>query len=120
MTQPIVDQGIFRRLADCPTPWPCFVIAVRDEILEKHSKVIARLLQTINRETAKFKQIPGIEKLLAQRFGQKTRDLLEWLSLTEWSDQPLTEEMLNNVQNQLLQLGLIDKKSTFAQMVEPV
>ncbi len=120
MTQPLVDQGIFRRLADCPTPWPCFVIAVRDEILEKHSDVIARLLQTINRETAKFKQIAGIEKILAQRFGQKTRDLLEWLSLTEWSDQLLTEEMLNNVQNQLLQLGLIDKKSTFAQMVEPV
>lgn len=120
MTQPLVDQGIFRRLADCPTPWPCFVIAVRDEILEKHYESVARLLQTINRETAKFKQIPGIENVLAQRFGQKTQDLLEWLSLTEWSNQPLTEEMLNNVQNQLLQLGLIDKKSTFAQMVRPV
>lgn len=120
MTQPLVDQGIFRRLADCPTPWPCFVIAVRDEVLEQHPEVIARLLQTINRETAKFKQIPGIENVLAQRFGQKKQDLLEWLSLTEWSDQPLTEEMLNNVQNQLLQLGLIDKKSNFAQMVRPV
>lgn len=117
MTQPLVDQGIFRRLADCPTPWPCFVIAARNEVLEQHPKLIHNLLQTINRETAKFKQISGIEEILAQRFGQKKHDLLEWLSLTEWSDQPLTEEMLNKVQNQLLQLGLIDKKSTFAQMV---
>jgi hypothetical protein len=30
-----VDKGIFRRIGDCPTPWPCFVIAVR-EILEKN------------------------------------------------------------------------------------
>ncbi|HOZ74051.1 MAG TPA: ABC transporter substrate-binding protein, partial [Flavobacterium sp.] len=87
------------------------------EVLEQHPKLIHNLLQTINRETAKFKQISGIEEILVQRFGQKKHDLLEWLSLTEWSDQPLTEEMLNKVQNQLLQLGLIDKKSTFAQMV---
>jgi len=33
MTKPLVDQGIFRRLADCPTPWPCFVIAVRHTFL---------------------------------------------------------------------------------------
>ena len=117
MTQPLVDRGIFRRLADCPTPWPCFVIAARSEVLEQHPKLIHNLLQTINGETAKFKQISGIEEILAQRFGQKKHDLLEWLSLTECSDQPLTEEMLNKVQNQLLQLGLIDKKSTFAQMV---
>jgi ABC-type nitrate/sulfonate/bicarbonate transport system substrate-binding protein len=73
MTQPLVDRGIFRRLADCPTPWPCFVIAARSEVLEQHPKLIHNLLQTINRETAKFKQISGIEEILAQRFGQKTR-----------------------------------------------
>ena len=35
MTQPIVDQGIFRKITDFPSPWPCFVIAVRNEFLEK-------------------------------------------------------------------------------------
>lgn len=34
MTKPLVDKNIFRRVADCPTPWPCFVIAVREEILK--------------------------------------------------------------------------------------
>jgi ABC-type nitrate/sulfonate/bicarbonate transport system substrate-binding protein len=120
MTKPLVDQGIFRRIADCPTPWPCFVIAVRDEILEKHPREIAQLLQIINAKTANFKAIPGIEKVLAERFGQKTEDLLEWLSLTEWSHKPFSEEMLNKVEIQLFSLGLIDKKSTFAQMVKPV
>jgi hypothetical protein len=40
MTKPLVDKGIFRRIGDCPTPWPCFVIAVRDEILEKYPEAI--------------------------------------------------------------------------------
>ena len=35
-TKPLVDSGIFRRIDDCPTPWPCFVIAVRNEVLEKN------------------------------------------------------------------------------------
>ena len=30
MTKPLVDKGIFRKIADCPTPWPCFVIAARN------------------------------------------------------------------------------------------
>jgi hypothetical protein len=33
MTKPLVDKGIFRRY-DRPTPWPCFVIAVREDVLE--------------------------------------------------------------------------------------
>ena len=48
MTQPLVDKGIFRRIADCPTPWPCFVIAVRNEVLENHPKVIDQILDIIN------------------------------------------------------------------------
>ena len=28
MTQPLVDKGIFRRIGECPTPWPCFVFAI--------------------------------------------------------------------------------------------
>jgi ABC-type nitrate/sulfonate/bicarbonate transport system substrate-binding protein len=51
MTKPLVDKGIFRRIGDCPTPWPCFVIAVRDEILEKYPEAIKSILNTINETT---------------------------------------------------------------------
>jgi hypothetical protein len=48
MTKPLVDQGIFRRIADCPT-WPCFVIAVRNTILERHPEIIKTILEVINK-----------------------------------------------------------------------
>ena len=30
-TKPLVDTNTFRHIGDCPSPWPCFVIAVREE-----------------------------------------------------------------------------------------
>lgn len=116
MTKPLVDKGIFRRVADCPTPWPCFVIAVRNEFLKKNQNAINDLLEIINRKTKSFKQIENIGTMLAERYHQKETDILEWLSLTEWSQEKLDEKTLNKVQNQLLELGLIDKKGNFAEM----
>ncbi|MBA0883769.1 substrate-binding domain-containing protein [Flavobacterium undicola] len=120
MTKPLVDKGIFRKIADCPTPWPCFVIAVRDEISEKEPEAIQKILNIINKKTASFKSIPNIDSILAQKYHQKTADIQEWLSLTEWSQRQLSKEMLNNIQNQLLELKIIDKIGTFDEIVKTV
>ena len=120
MTKPLVDKGIFRKIADCPTPWPCFVIAVRDEILEKEPEAIQKILNTINKTTASFKTIPEIDAVLAQKYHQKIEDIQEWLSITEWSQEQLSKEMLNNIQNQLLELKIIDKIGTFDEIVKTV
>jgi ABC-type nitrate/sulfonate/bicarbonate transport system substrate-binding protein len=120
MTKPLVDKGIFRRIADCPTPWSCFVIAVRDEILKKHPNTIAQILEVINLTTQEFKDIPSIDKTLASKYHQKIDDINEWLSLTEWSQKPLSENVLNKIQNQLFDLKIIEKKGTFAEIVKTV
>ncbi|WP_035672433.1 substrate-binding domain-containing protein [Flavobacterium sp. 83] len=120
MTKPLVDKGIFRRIADCPTPWPCFVIAVRNEVLEKNPKIISKIVEIINKTTQEFKDIPSIDKTLASNYNQKIDDIQEWLSLTQWSQRTLTEEVLNKIQNQLFQLKIIDKKGTFDAIVKTV
>ncbi|WP_338648539.1 substrate-binding domain-containing protein [Flavobacterium sp. KS-LB2] len=120
MTKPLVDKGIFRRIADCPTPWPCFVIAVREEVLEINPVLISKILAIINQTTEDFKDIPSIDKTLALKYHQKIEDIQEWLSLTQWSQKPLYAEMLNKVQNQLFQLKIIDKKGTFEDIVKTV
>ena len=116
MTKPLVDQGIFRRLDDCLTPWPSFVIVATDKLLKENPEVVQKVLEIINTKTATFKEIPGINATLATRFNQKTEDIEDWISRTEWSQEPIDTDMLNNVQNQLLEFGIIDKKGTFAQL----
>ncbi|RZJ72780.1 substrate-binding domain-containing protein [Flavobacterium sp.] len=117
MTKPLVDKGIFRRIDDCPTPWPCFVIAVRSEILENNSEIIETLLSVINQKTSAFKQIPDIDVLLSRRYHQKQEDIQQWLALTQWSQANFSEPVLNKIQNQLADLGIIAKKGTFADIV---
>ncbi|UMY64971.1 MULTISPECIES: substrate-binding domain-containing protein [unclassified Flavobacterium] len=119
MTKPLVDNGTFRRLGDCPTPWPCFVIAVREECLENDPDAIRTLLATINDVTKTFKEIPGVDELVAQRFHQKIDDIREWLSLTQWSQKPFTEEMLNNVQIKLWKLSVVPELGTFTKIAWP-
>ena len=109
MTQPLVDQGIFRRIADCPTPWPCFVIAVRNEILEENPRVIEQILEIINTTTEEFKMIPSIDRTLAAKYNQKVEAIQEWLQLTRWSQKQMNTATLNKIMEQLLRLQLIDK-----------
>ena len=118
MTKPLVDQGIFRKIADCPTPWPCFVIAVRNEFLEKNRKEVQEILKIINNTTSKFKDIPFINETLATRYNLKIEDIKEWLSITNWSQKNLDSETLNKIQNQLLELKIIDKKLTFETIIK--
>jgi ABC-type nitrate/sulfonate/bicarbonate transport system substrate-binding protein len=120
MTQPLVDKGVFRRVADCPTPWPCFVIAVRNEFLENNSQTVALLLEIINNTTIEFKEIPSIDRTLASKYHQQLKDIQSWLSLTKWAQKPLEEKVLNKIQNQLFDLKIIEKKGTFAEIVKAV
>jgi ABC-type nitrate/sulfonate/bicarbonate transport system substrate-binding protein len=110
MTQPLVDKGIFRRIADCPTPWPCFVIAVRNEVLEQHPKIIEQILDIINTTTEEFKLIPSIDRTLASNYNQKVEAIQEWLKLTRWSQKQMTNQTLDKIMEQLLKLQIIDKK----------
>ena len=109
-TKPIVDAGIFRRLEDCPTPWPCFVIAATESFLLKNKEVLRHILEVINLYTTEFKLIPSIDRTLSNKYGQQLEDVREWLSLTQWSQSQLSAEAIENVQDYLYKLDLISHK----------
>ncbi len=107
MTQPLVDQSIFRRLGVCPTPWPSFVIAGRKDFVESNTHIIDQVLEIINTTTSEFKYIPSIDRNLASKYDQKLDDIQQWLQLTTWSQKQIKKDTLTKVQNQLLELNLI-------------
>ena len=117
-TKPIVDDRVFRRISNCPTPWPCFVIAVREAFLESNLEDVKTILDTINNTTEKFKLIPNIDKTIASRYDQKLEDVQEWLSLTEWSQEVIDEATVNTIQNKLLKLDIIPKKVNYDNLVK--
>jgi len=116
-TKPLVDNNTFRRIAECPSPWPCFVIAVRDEFLEDNKECLKTILNIINNITSQFKNIPNIDLTIAKRYNQQISDVQKWLNLTEWSQNNITEDIISTVQDQLFNLNIISEKWDYDQLV---
>lgn len=119
-TKPLVDSGVFRRIANCPTPWPCFVIAVRQDFIDNERNILKTILNIINNTTIDFKNIPSIDKTLANRYDQKLEDVQQWLALTQWSQDQIPEMTVNKVQTELMSLNIINKKLSYYEIVENI
>lgn len=119
-TKPLVDSGVFRRVGNCPTPWPCFVIAVRQEFIDNDEHVLKTILDIINNTTIDFKNIPSIDRTIANRYDQQLDDVQDWLSITEWSQEQISETTIDKVQNELLRLNIISKKIGYHKIVKSI
>ena len=116
-TKPIVDEGVFRKIDECPTPWPCFVIAVNETFLNENEDDVKLILNIINATTREFKVIPKIDQTIANRYDQKLEDVQEWLSLTEWSQELIDEPTVSLVQDKLFELNIIPRKADYKDLV---
>jgi ABC-type nitrate/sulfonate/bicarbonate transport system substrate-binding protein len=118
-TKPLVDNGIFRRIDDCPTPWPCFVVAVRNEVLSTNFNEVKAVLDTINKTTSNFKQITDIDKTLSVRYEQQLEDIQKWLSITKWNDgKPMTKNLITRIQNKMIAFNVIEEKKNSASFIK--
>ncbi|MBC3758915.1 ABC transporter substrate-binding protein [Hyunsoonleella sp. SJ7] len=115
-TKPLVDEGVFRRIDDCPSPWPCFVIAVREDFIENHCAELQTILEIINTTTSEFKYIPSIDRMIANRYKQQLEDVQDWLTITEWSQELIDEPTIMNVQKQLKALDIIPKITDYSEL----
>lgn len=118
-TKPLVDNGTFRRIDDCPTPWPCFVIAIRNEVLKNNFTEVKKVLDIINTETKHFKKIENIDITLATRYEQQLEDIQKWLKITAWnSGKPITKNLITRIQNKMIQFNVIQQKKKSGEFIK--
>ncbi|NER15635.1 substrate-binding domain-containing protein [Spongiivirga citrea] len=115
-TKPLVDEGVFRRVGVKNTPWPCFVLAIRNEILDTKENAVSNMIETLNNCTQDFKNIPSIDITLANRYEQKLEDIQEWLSRTHWSAYQLKESELQKILGKLNELSLIQTSKSLTEI----
>lgn len=116
-TKPLVDQGVFRRLDDEPTPWPCFVVVTTEDFLQKEANSIKSVLNIVNRKSRELKNTQDIIQQISERYQLKIKDVQEWLSVTEWSQQQISKEEVIDVQHQLKDLNLISKEKPYLKFI---
>ncbi len=111
-TKPLVDSGIFKRIDSVSTPWPCFVIAVRDEVLTHHNDDIKQIIKVINKQLKLFKkplENDDLIQLLSDRYHQKIEDVKEWLAITKWNrKKTISKKLISTIQNKLVQFNVIE------------
>jgi sulfonate transport system substrate-binding protein len=118
-TKPLVDNGTLRQIGNCPTPWPCFVIAVRNEVLENNYKEVKKVLDIINKQVSDFKNIENIDEILAKRYEQQLIDIQKWLKITKWNKgKPITKNLVTRIQNKMIRLNVIKEKKDSSKLVK--
>ena len=113
-TQPFVDQGKCKRIGEVLTPWPCFVIAVRTEILQHEAALLQAILPIIQKRAQELKNSDDAAEVLAWRYALKKDEVTSWLSKTEWSDQlDVDQKDIQHVVETLHELNLVtDEEQT--------
>jgi sulfonate transport system substrate-binding protein len=117
MTQPLVDAGEFRRVGECPTPWPCFVIAARQEIIDQHPDALRKMVSVISQSSQAFATSGEVIPLVVSRFGIQPEEAAAWLARTRWANgEHLSADTLNHVIQTLIDLKVIDKPVELADL----
>lgn len=112
-TKPLVDVGEFRRIDECPTPWPSFVIAVREEVLENNPEAISTMLEVINKSAGEFMLNPNAAEIIANNYHLELPDAQAWFKDVKWNTLPEVDtNMLVEVSSVLASLGVIPAKLT--------
>ena len=123
-TKPLVDNGTFRRIGDCPTPWPCFVIAVRDEVLANNYNEVKKVLSIINNKVkmlSTFSKKKRYIDLFSMRYNLEKEDIKNWLTITDWNQgKPISRTLIKTVQNKLVDFNVIDTTIDIDKLVKKI
>jgi len=117
-TKPYVDNGQLRRVGEFLTPWPCFVIAATDDILERQPENVIRMLRTIHDSCDSFMQDEGVIPLISQRYGLELADVERWYHSTEWAIHGwVSDKMMGNVVYNLRKAGIVEPEDEIPELV---
>jgi len=119
-TKPFVDNGEFRIIGECPTPWPSFVVAVREDLLLTHYNEIEQILKIVNESCTEVKASEKSIEEIAERYQLKKEDVAIWFKETEWAyNGTIESETIDKVQERLMSLEIIEAKMDFDMLCSP-
>ena len=84
-THPYVEQEKCRYIGEVVTPWPCFVIAVRKDILDKYPEKLAAMCEIVNAKAAEIKKSENSIDLISWRYNLRHGQVENWLNETDWN-----------------------------------
>lgn len=108
-TLPYVESGQLRRLGECVTPWPCFMVAGRTEFVNANKSIVDKCLQALRFSCRDFMNDVNAINIIAQNYNLPIEAAYSWFYQTEWAlNRELTKKSLSNVLHTLKEVNVID------------
>lgn len=112
-TYPHVEQQKCRNIGEVVTPWPCFVIAARKDVLEKYPEAINKMCEVVNKRADELKKNDSAVDIISWRYNLRHNHVESWLSETDWNyngiEYPLA---IDQTVNYLKKLDLITEEES--------
>jgi len=84
-THPFVEQNKCKCIGEVVTPWPCFVVGVRNEVLERHEELLSKVFNIVSQTAKQIKEDEKSADNIAWRYSLDTQQSKSWLSETDWN-----------------------------------
>ena len=118
MTKPLVDNGMFKRVGEIPTPWPCFVMVASKNALEKYPKQLKTLRNLVYEKSSSLSKDNDFPRQLSESYDISESDLKEWLAQTKWaSNDEIKIKALSETMETLKALQLISQEIVVEELV---
>jgi ABC-type nitrate/sulfonate/bicarbonate transport system substrate-binding protein len=110
-THPYTEQEKCRYIDEVVTPWPCFVIAVRTEVLEKYPEELERMCSIVNKKALELKENENAIDLISWRYNLRRSHVENWLNETDWNYDGIKYPLaFEKTITYLLKLGLLNEE----------
>jgi ABC-type nitrate/sulfonate/bicarbonate transport system substrate-binding protein len=117
-TKPYVDNGEFRRIDECPTPYDCFVICASQKALEKKEKAIYQTIKKVFKAGGKLYKDPKRSAIIANHYNLMETDVEVWLDSVRWTPKVnLEKKTLKKVISTLSGLDLINPNLKYKDLI---
>lgn len=111
-TQPLVDDGEFRRVGQREVPWPAFAASANLSVIEKYGDQLRQIFEIVDTSCKRFKSCPDAIDIVSSTFNIKPVDTQAWFEHVQWHagfERP--DETLHKLIGYLQELDLVDEFS---------
>ncbi|MFK7953450.1 MAG: substrate-binding domain-containing protein [Ekhidna sp.] len=117
-TKPYLASGKMKRIGEFISPWPCFVIAATNEIIESQPELVSSILKVIQSSCSRFMKSKEAISLVEKRFNIESKDAARWYHSTEWNTNGwVSNKMLEGVLYTLKEAEIVDQEVTLTNVI---
>ena len=111
-TFPHTEKARCRYIDEVVTPWPCFVIAVREDLAIEQADLLAKMCEIIGQMAATLKTSDDVVEIICWRYNLRSGQVANWLIETDWNYLGKDyKEDFQKIVDYLVRLKLIDPEN---------